>query len=51
MLTVYRKSHHQIAKAAVPNTAVMAGNASAANLIQSVTAHDSQSGSITASKV
>ena len=50
----YRKSHHQIAKAAVANTAVMAveiSNENAANLIQSVTAHDFQSSSITASKV
>jgi hypothetical protein len=43
VLRVYRKSHHQIAKAAVPNaaaTAVEISNESAANLIQSVTAHD-----------
>ena len=54
MLTVYRKNHHKIAKAAVANTAVMAveiSNENAANLIQSVTAHDFQSSSITASKV
>ena len=51
---VYLMTPHQTAKAAVAKTAVMAveiSNERAPNLIQSVTAHDFQSGSITASEV
>ena len=47
-------SHHQSAKPVVATMAVMAveiSNESAASLIQTVTAHDFQSASITASKV